>query len=333
MTLQSDSSRAILLLCSRLGLPSDSDLNPLTLGEWSQLADELARSPLRQPAALLRLTAVELERQLATSAMDAARLAQLLDREDLLAPELERLESLCIWVLTPADEGFPSRLSERLGPKTPPVLFGSGPLALFDRPALAVVGSRKASDEALALASEVGAACAEAGLTVVSGAARGIDQAAMHTAITAGGTSLGVLADSLERKSRAAEQRALLDEGRLLLTTPYSPSAGFSVAGAMGRNKLIYALADFALVVTSDAGKGGTWAGAVEALRAGTTPLFAVGPEGFSEGTRQLLEMNRGALAFPAGLPCPPGELHGWLKENAAAHRNDERPVQRALFG
>ena len=55
-------------------------------------------------------------------------------------------------------------------------------------------------------------------------------------------------------------------DGRLALISPYDPAAGFNVGHAMGRNKLIYALADAALVVSSDHGKGGTWEGAVEQL-------------------------------------------------------------------
>lgn len=62
------------------------------------------------------------------------------------------------------------------------------------------------------------------------------------------------------------EHRNLLIEGRLVLISPYDPSAGFNVGHAMQRNKLIYALADAALVVSSDFEKGGTWAGAVEQL-------------------------------------------------------------------
>ena len=42
----------------------------------------------------------------------------------------------------------------------------------------------------------------------------------------------------------------------------------------MGRNKLIYALADVAVVVSSAEGSGGTWTGAVEALKAGWVPVL-----------------------------------------------------------
>ena len=61
-----------------------------------------------------------------------------------------------------------------------------------------------------------------------------------------------------------------------MLATPYLPHASFNVGMAMARNKLIYALSDFGLVIASDAEKGGTWAGAEEGLKAGWVPVFVV---------------------------------------------------------
>jgi DNA processing protein len=82
----------------------------------------------------------------------------------------------------------------------------------------------------------------------------------------AGGKVCGVLADSLEKTTMNREHRNLLLDGQLVLISPYDPSAGFNVGNAMQRNKLIYALADASLVVSSDLNKGGTWTGAVEQL-------------------------------------------------------------------
>ena len=75
-----------------------------------------------------------------------------------------------------------------------------------------------------------------------------------------------VLADSLERAATRREYRGALMDGRLVLTCPYDPATGFLVGHAMQRNKLIYALADAALVVNAEFESGGTWAGAVEHL-------------------------------------------------------------------
>ena len=82
-----------------------------------------------------------------------------------------------------------------------------------------------------------------------------------------------MLADSLSRQVTKPQVRRAILEGRLCLCTPDKPTAGFSVANAMGRNRLIYALSDLALVVVSDSGQGGTWEGAVEAIRVRLTDV------------------------------------------------------------
>ncbi len=112
----------------------------------------------------------------------------------------------------------------------------------------------------------IGRLAARAGRTLVSGGAKGIDQAAMRGALEDGGKVCGVLADSLEKTTMNRDHRNVLLDGQLVLITPYDPSAGFHVGNAMQRNKLIYALAEASLVVSSDFNKGGTWTGAVEQL-------------------------------------------------------------------
>lgn len=125
-----------------------------------------------------------------------------------------------------------------------------------------------------AFTREVGAKAVAAKLPVVSGGARGTDRIAMQTALEADGIAFGALADSLERTARQADVREFVNDEKLVLLTPYAPDAGFSVGGAMGRHKLIYGLAQFAVVVSSDHQTGGTWAGAVEALKAGWCPVL-----------------------------------------------------------
>jgi predicted Rossmann fold nucleotide-binding protein DprA/Smf involved in DNA uptake len=116
-------------------------------------------------------------------------------------------------------------------------------------------------------AEAVGRQCAVAKKGVISGGAQGIDRAAMRGALDAGGRVTGILADSLERTALNRENRSWLLDEQLVLISPYDPSAGFNVGHAMQRNKLIYGLADAALVVTADYEKGGTWTGAVEQLQ------------------------------------------------------------------
>ena len=73
--------------------------------------------------------------------------------------------------------------------------------------------------------------------------------------------------------------------------------APFSAGAAMGRNKLIYALSDVAVVVSSAEGSGGTWAGALEALKGGWVPVVARSGPGVPPGNAALVA--RGARALP----------------------------------
>ena len=128
---------------------------------------------------------------------------------------------------------------------------------------------------------------------IVSGGAKGIDRAAMQGALDAGGEAAGVMADSLERAALLRDNRELLMESKLVLISPYDPAIGFNVGHAMQRNKLIYALADAALVVTSDFKKGGTWAGAFEQLNSlKYVPVFVRDDANASKGNSALLKLG-----------------------------------------
>jgi predicted Rossmann fold nucleotide-binding protein DprA/Smf involved in DNA uptake len=148
----------------------------------------------------------------------------------------------------------------------------------------------------------------------------------MHGALLEGGDVAGVMADSLERAALARDNREPLMEGRLVLISPYDPVAGFNVGHAMQRNKVIYALADAGLVVTSDFEKGGTWAGAIEQLeRFHFVPVFVRNGNKAGRGNAALI--HHGGRAWPN--PENAAELKQTLTsaiESAAAE-----PKQEAL--
>jgi predicted Rossmann fold nucleotide-binding protein DprA/Smf involved in DNA uptake len=303
--------RAVLLLCSPLG---DAD-EAFTLAEWNQLAKQIAASPYQRPAALLGQSASALTATLGCDAATAERIGRLLERGGRVALELEGLQARGLWVVTRADPSYPAGLKATLKHQAPTVLFGAGEPGLLARPGIAVVGSRNIDEAGRAFAEEIGRKCAAARVPVVSGGARGTDSIAMEACLEAGGGVIGVLADSLERTVRQAELRQLVLDGRLVFVTPYAPNAGFSVGGAMGRNKIIYGLAEAAVVVSSDHQKGGTWAGAVEALRAGWCPVFVRDGEDVPAGNRELLKLGAGAL--PASTVAAATDLPAWLREHA----------------
>ena len=200
-------------------------------------------------------------------------------------------------MVTVADEPYPGVLRERLGSAAPPVLFGSGPPELLTTGGVAIVGSREADAEASSFTEGLAAAAARGGATVISGGARGIDAVAMRAAFQAGGSVIGVVPEGVERRLREASTRAAVAVGQAVLVSPYHPAAAFSTGAAMGRNKLIYALADVAVVVSSAEGSGGTWAGALEAIEGRWVPILVREAPNAPPGNAALI--GRGATALP----------------------------------
>jgi DNA processing protein len=289
-------TQAILLLTAPL-IAGRSEISSdlLSLSEYNRLA-RILREKQKQPADLIGPDAQNLL-EFCARHFGRERLDALLGRGFLLSQAVERWNARAIWVVSRADARYPRRLKARLKEDAPPLLYGCGDIALLEQGGLAVVGSRHVDDELTAFTETVGRLTAEARRTIVSGGAKGIDRAAMHGALMAGGKVAGVLADSLERAALSRDNREPFMEGQLVLVSPYDPAAGFNVGHAMQRNKLIYALADAALVVTSDFQKGGTWAGAIEQLeRLRLVPVF-VRQNTAGQGNSALL--SRGGKPWP----------------------------------
>ncbi|MEX2375052.1 MAG: DNA-processing protein DprA [Dehalococcoidia bacterium] len=286
MRFHSDSALVAVLLTTHL---VKREASPLTAREYWKLI-----ATVEDPARLLGLDSKDIARQV-EGATDGDRIAVLLDGATVLAFELERLEQSGIQVLTPFDEGYPMRLVDRLAHHAPPVLHVAGPRSLLAEDGVGVVGSRNVGKEARAVAAEVARGAVARGYTVISGLAKGIDEVALSAALEAEGQVIGIPADSLDKLIRDPAVRRSISDERLCVATPYIPSAGFSVGAAMNRNKLIYALSQVTLVVTADAGKGGTWSGATEALDKSIAPVAVwMGPEA-GQGNKKLVA--HGAVA------------------------------------
>jgi DNA processing protein len=273
-------------------------------------------------------TVNDLKDQLEITDQEAERISRLLERREDLDIELRRLASSGIRVTTRAESGYPQRYLQRLKESAPVVIFYAGEPALLGQTGIAVVGSRHLDLAGQECATFVGNACGISGLVLYSGGAKGVDTLSMNAALEARGSAVGILADSLEKTTRFPEFRRALERGDLCLATPYSPNAGFSVGAAMGRNRLIYSLADYAIVVASDVEKGGTWAGATEAIRAGWLPVFILDHPAMPEGNQRLIQ--KGGVAFPHPFPLHPNKLQNWLKENSVPPI--PKPTQLGMF-
>ncbi len=221
---------------------------------------------------------------------DKDRLTHLLERGILLSIALEKWSTLGVWVLGWNDAEYPEQFRKKLKNQAPPVIYGIGDAGRLGSPGLAVVGSRFVDSGVIEFCRSVGRSCAEEDMQVVSGGAKGVDREVMFASLEAGGQATGVLADSLLRQAVSANFRNAVVEGRLTLISPFEPESRFFVASAMSRNKLIYALGDYAVVVSSSYRKGGTWAGATEDLKYGWTPLFVRRGDNIPQGNIALLD-------------------------------------------
>ena len=301
----------MLLTAPLLGGRGEKSSDPLTAVEYRKLTQHLRERGLR-PADLLTLASTEVLDF--KHLIDTSRLERLLARGFSLSQAVERWQSRAIWVMSRADAGYPRALKARLREESPPVLYGCGSPDMLDQGGLAVVGSRNVDEALIEYAMGIGRLVAGAGRTLVSGGARGVDQASMQGALEAGGRGIAVLADSLEKAVLSRENRNRLRAGQLVLLSPYDPGAGFNVGNAMRRNKLIYALADAALVVNAEVDKGGTWMGASEQLdKLHLVPVYVRSTGKSSKGLDALV--RKGATPWPdeldadglSGLLAAPG--------------------------
>ena len=199
------------------------------------------------------------------------RILELLGRTQQLGWYLKQAKMHGCTPITRVSPGYPLLLRKRLGLESPGCLWAKGDVSLLDSPAVALVGSRSIEAENLAFAQEVGRQAARQGYTLVSGNAKGADQAAQESCLEAGGRVISVVADTLTDK--------VCREGLLYLSldsfdTPFSP------ARALHRNRVIHALGQLTFVAQCSQGTGGTWDGTVTNLRQSLSPVFC-----FQDGT------------------------------------------------
>src|SRR4051794_9574510 len=168
---------------------------------FSRLLDRFGSAEAAWSASLLDLAGAGLERRAIES---LGQLRQKLDPE----AEWRRIEQQGISVVILDDPAYPIALREIADP--PPVLYVRGDLAPADDWAIAVVGTRRASAYGRQATERIVADVVRAGVTVISGLARGIDTHAHKAALAAGGRTIAVLGSGLDRVY-PTENRALAD--------------------------------------------------------------------------------------------------------------------------
>ncbi|MGD1715353.1 DNA-processing protein DprA [Dapis sp. BLCC M172] len=293
----SPDAQAIMLLCASFGENRNFYPEPLTLSEYNRLAKILIENQLR-PGDLLSAKGLDILPKINDKKLNYERLIALLERGGILAITVEKWVNQGLWIITRSEQNYPIKLKHNLQHLAPVIIYGVGNIELLKAGGLAIVGSRDINEEEIEYTNKIGKVCASQGINIISGGAKGIDQEAMLGTLEVGGTVIGVLADSLNKASVSRKYRDSIRSGKLTLISTYDPNAGFNVGNAMGRNKYIYALSDYALVVSSSLNKGGTWAGATEVLnKYQKIPVFVKVEGQVKEGNQALLD--RGAKSFP----------------------------------
>ena len=113
------------------------------------------------------------------------------------AGEFQKAKKYGVTILTPADEGYPKVLLESAG--WPLALYVKGDVSALSKPAIALVGTRRATQYGRDVANRLAYDLAKAGWMVLSGLALGIDAASHRGALDAGGVTVGIIGSGLDQ--------------------------------------------------------------------------------------------------------------------------------------
>lgn len=283
-----DNEMSIIFLNSYIGISADSNVKPLSLGEWNIFFEALLKSNL-QPCIVFNSDGLDLK-NMGCDQRFIDRVNKLVDRGAAVGFELQEYEKKGINVVTEISKDYPIMLKRELKKKKPSILFYAGDLMLAKKVGIGVVGSRNVSADGIDFTKELVLKASREKLIIYSGGAKGVDTTSETVALNAGGAVVSYIADSLVSKIKKPAVASNIAKGAMLLLSDQKPDAGFSVARAMNRNKFIYASAYGTFVVESDYDKGGTWTGATEAMKNKWGRVFV--NENALEGNKKLIELG-----------------------------------------
>jgi DNA processing protein len=235
----------------------------------------------------LELAAAGLERRTIES---VKRLRQRTTPEAVV----RRLVQLGITTLTLLDEEYPANLRQVADP--PPVLFTRGKLLAEHAVAVALVGTRRATDYGRTVAERLARGLATAGVTVVSGLAKGVDTVAHHAALSAGGRTIAVLGNGLDQvypPENGGLARRIVESGDGAVVSEFAPGVPPDAVNFPRRNRIISGLS-LATVIVEAGEKSGALITADFALEQGRDVLVVPGSilSPNSAGTNALLKQG-----------------------------------------
>ena len=201
------------------------------------------------------------QRELRAAGLGGKVAKAVVEAREKVSPEreLERLAKSGVQALTWHDEKYPVRLKETVD--APPVLYWRGALCADDEVSIAVVGTRRPTDYGRRITSELCAALAARGVTVVSGLALGIDTRAHQATLDAGGRTVAVLGNGLDSvypsENRRLAERIVADGGALV--SEFGLGARPEASNFPRRNRIISGMALGTLITEAGETSGTRW--------------------------------------------------------------------------
>ncbi len=249
---------------------------------------------------------------------------------------LRELARAGIEVIAPGDASYPPMLAAIYDP--PAVLFARGEMPPVDGPCVAVVGSRKASGYGTYVAHALGEELGRLGITVVSGAAYGVDGKAHQGCLRAGGHTVAVLGCGVDRVYPPGHEGLLQEVAKQgCLLSEFPPGTGPLPWHFPYRNRIIAGLSHVVVVVEASQ-RSGALITAEIALEEGREVMAVPGPIGnpLSRGTNGLIQ--KGAkLVMEVSDICEelPMEALKKIEEKSRSRsyvsRGEENPVAEPL--
>src|SRR5581483_1733965 len=239
---------------------------------------------------------------LKAAGLDGRTISAIVQARPDISPdgEQEQLQRLDVRALTWHDPSYPRLLNEIADP--PPVLYVRGQLAASDDMAVAVVGTRRPTAYGRQCAEELSAELARAGVTVISGLARGVDAIAHNTTLKSGGRTIAVMASGanvIYPREHLHLSNEICASGALV--TEYPPGTQPRGDFFPRRNRIMSGLARGVLIIEGD-------------LQSGAMIT-----------ARLAMEQNREVLAVPGSIFSPQSRgPNSLLQDGAKLVRNVE---------
>ena len=229
--------------------------------------------------------------------------------DDKMYNSFQKLRDDQVSIIGLDDERYPQSVKEKLKQNAPPILFCKGNLSLLNTKGISIVGSRDVSDFAIMLTKRIAGRLAQNGFNVTSGYAKGVDTSAHLGALEGNGTTTMILSYGVNHLSVKKDIKDFNWEKNTLFITQFMPYEKFSGQNAMSRNKLVCAMSQAVIVISSGPerdtnGKmSGTFDAGLSALNM-KIPLFVLEPELLKpsppKGNYDLIKM--GGIALSNGV-------------------------------